>query len=95
MGMSLMSCSSSLMALVWRAAVSPSLLKPVSMVLKMPSNRRLWWGVNQAVKGRQGIAHMRHIKVALVRDPGRKQVLVGDEVADVALDMVNGFKVVF
>lgn len=52
-------------------------------------------GVNQAAKGREGIAHMGHIKVALLLYPGGKQVLVGDEVANVAFDVVNGFGVVF
>lgn len=40
-GMSLISWSKSLIALVCFAAVSPNLLRPVSSVLKMPSNRRL------------------------------------------------------
>ena len=37
---------------------------------------------------------MGDIEVALVLDPGGKQVLVGDEVDDIALDVVNGFRVI-
>jgi hypothetical protein len=49
--------------------------------------------VNQAAEGGQGIAHMGDVEVALVLDPGGKQMRVGNEVADVALDVVNGFGV--
>lgn len=38
---------------------------------------------------------MGDIEVALGVDPCRKQVLVGDEIAEVALDMLNGFRVRF
>lgn len=52
-------------------------------------------GVNQTAEGRKGIADMRDIEIALVLNPGRKQVLVGDEVADVAFDMVDGLGILF
>jgi hypothetical protein len=51
--------------------------------------------VNQATKGRQGIAHMGDIEVALCSIQVENRVRVGDEVADVALDVVNGFGVAF
>ena len=51
--------------------------------------------VNEAAKGRQGIAHMGDIEVAFVLDPRRKQMLVRDEVPDVAFDVVNCLGIVF
>ena len=51
--------------------------------------------VNQATKGRQGITYMRDIEVAFVLYPSGKQMLIGDEVANVAFDVVNGLSVAF
>lgn len=50
--------------------------------------------VYKATEGRQRIAHMGYIEVSFVLDPCRKQMLVGNEVADVAFNVFNGLSVV-
>ena len=50
--------------------------------------------MNKAAKGRQGIAYMGDLEVATLLDPCRKQMFVGDEVTEVALDEVHGLRVV-
>ncbi|MNE43965.1 hypothetical protein D3C80_1381690 [compost metagenome] len=51
--------------------------------------------VDQAAKGRQGFANISNIEVAGLFEPRRKQVLVGDEVTQVGLEVANGFRVFF
>jgi len=51
--------------------------------------------LNQAAKGREGIAHMGDIEVAFVLDPGGKQVLVADEVTKITFNEGDRLCVVF
>ena len=51
--------------------------------------------VDVAAKGREGVANVRNLKVAAFGDPGGEEVLVGDEVAALALDELDRFLIVF
>ncbi len=51
--------------------------------------------VDIAAKGREGVANVRNLEVAALGDPGGEKVLVGDEVAALALDELDCFLVVF
>lgn len=50
--------------------------------------------VDQPAEGRQGFANFTHSEVTGLIQPCRKQVLVGNEVAQVALEVVESFHVV-
>lgn len=52
-------------------------------------------GIDVAAKGREGVANVRNLEVAAFGDPGGEEVLVGDEVATLALDKLDRFFVVF
>ena len=51
--------------------------------------------VDVAAKGREGVAHVRYLEVAALSDPGGEEVVIGDEVAALALDEINRLLVVF
>ena len=51
--------------------------------------------VDVAAKGREGVANVRNLEVAAFGDPGGEEVVVGDEVAALALDELDRFFVVF
>lgn len=51
--------------------------------------------VDVAAKSREGIANVRNLEVAAFGDPGGEEVLVGDEVAALALDELDRLLVVF
>lgn len=51
--------------------------------------------IDETAEGRERIAHMGDIDVALWVDPSGKQVLVADEVAEGALDVVHRLGVFF
>ena len=51
--------------------------------------------VDVAAKGREGVANVRNLEVATFGDPGGEEVLVGDEIAALALDELDRFLIVF
>ena len=63
--------------------------------LKNAFEEALMVRVDEATERGQSFAHMGNIKVGLGINPSGEQVLVGDEIANAAFDMVNGFHVPF
>ena len=51
--------------------------------------------VDVAAKGIEGVANVRNLEVAALGDPGGEEVVVGDEVAALALDELDRLLVVF
>ena len=52
-------------------------------------------GVNEAAEGRERVAYIGHVKVSAHFKPGGEQVFVGDKVAYVLLDGLDGNGIVF
>ena len=52
-------------------------------------------GIDKAAESRKRIANVRHVEVTFQLEPSRKQVLVRDEIADVLLDILDDFFVIF
>ena len=52
-------------------------------------------GVDVAAKGGEGVANVRNLEVAALGDPSGEEILVGDEVAALALDGLDRLLVIF
>jgi hypothetical protein len=50
-------------------------------------------GIDQAAEGRKAITDIGNIEVAPLLDPCGEQVVVGDEVPNVAFDVIDGLSV--
>ena len=51
--------------------------------------------VDQTVKGCESVRHVAHREIGTLLQPGREEIVVADEVAEILLDILDRFFVIF